>query len=107
MSSHLFCHHSHLFTPQPTFPHLQAKVDAAKVSADWLERLSEMTKTPTSQLRFIMDAWSQVRHFDDSLCMLECNYVIMFVGVGEMKKTPTSQLRFIMDAWSQVGEVIR
>lgn len=60
MPSHLLCHHSHLFTPQPTFPHLQAKVDAAKVSADWLERLSEMTKTPTSQLRFIMDAWSQV-----------------------------------------------
>jgi hypothetical protein len=30
------------------------------VSKDWLERLSEHTRTPTSQLKFIMDAWNQV-----------------------------------------------
>lgn len=30
------------------------------MSSEWLERLSESTKTPTSQLRFIMDAWAQV-----------------------------------------------
>ena len=30
------------------------------MSADSLEKLSEVTKTPTSQLKFIMDAWSQI-----------------------------------------------
>ncbi|KAF5836210.1 hypothetical protein DUNSADRAFT_6276 [Dunaliella salina] len=38
----------------------KAKADQARISADWLERLSEQTKTPSSQLKFIMDAWSQI-----------------------------------------------
>eukprot|EP00197_Chlamydomonas_leiostraca_P004716 CAMPEP_0202867712 /NCGR_PEP_ID=MMETSP1391-20130828/9582_1 /ASSEMBLY_ACC=CAM_ASM_000867 /TAXON_ID=1034604 /ORGANISM="Chlamydomonas leiostraca, Strain SAG 11-49" /LENGTH=627 /DNA_ID=CAMNT_0049547775 /DNA_START=210 /DNA_END=2089 /DNA_ORIENTATION=+ len=38
----------------------KAKQDAARVSADWLERLSEQTHLPTSQLKFIMDAWAQI-----------------------------------------------
>eukprot|EP00877_Chromochloris_zofingiensis_P011450 jgi/Chrzof1/6559/Cz19g01020.t1 len=39
---------------------LQAKQEAAKTSEETLEVLSDMTKTPTSQLKFIMDAWNQI-----------------------------------------------
>lgn len=38
----------------------KARKDAAQFAADHLEKLSDMTKTPTSQLKFIMDAWKQV-----------------------------------------------
>ncbi|GFH20080.1 RBR-type E3 ubiquitin transferase, partial [Haematococcus lacustris] len=38
---------------------VKARSDSAIVSREWLERLSEQTKTPTSQLKFIMDAWQQ------------------------------------------------
>eukprot|EP00775_Hariotina_reticulata_P011699 gene11699-11843_t len=38
----------------------KARKDAAQFAAESLERLSDMTKTPTSQLKFIMDAWGQV-----------------------------------------------
>eukprot|EP00878_Enallax_costatus_P014217 GHUV01014871.1.p2 GENE.GHUV01014871.1~~GHUV01014871.1.p2 ORF type:complete len:161 (+),score=54.01 GHUV01014871.1:445-927(+) len=38
----------------------KARKDAAQFAADSLEKLSDMTKTPTSQLKFIMDAWKQV-----------------------------------------------
>ncbi|KAG1674307.1 hypothetical protein FOA52_013496 [Chlamydomonas sp. UWO 241] len=37
-----------------------AKVSAAEVSSKWLDKLSDLTKTPTSQLKFIMDAWAQI-----------------------------------------------
>lgn len=40
---------------------LQARKDAAQFAATQLETLSDKTKTPTSQLKFIMDAWAQVR----------------------------------------------
>ncbi|KAL6748380.1 hypothetical protein V8C86DRAFT_2879354 [Haematococcus lacustris] len=39
---------------------VKARSDSAIVSREWLERLSEQTKTPTSQLKFIMDAWQQI-----------------------------------------------
>lgn len=39
----------------------KARKDAAQFAADSLEKLSDMTKTPTSQLKFVMDAWKQVR----------------------------------------------
>lgn len=39
---------------------LQARKDAAQFAATQLETLSDKTKTPTSQLKFIMDAWAQV-----------------------------------------------
>lgn len=32
------------------------------VSQGQLEKLSELTATPTSQLKFVLDAWAQVRH---------------------------------------------
>ena len=32
------------------------------VSQGQLEKLSELTATPTSQLRFVLDAWAQVSH---------------------------------------------
>ncbi|KAG2501662.1 hypothetical protein HYH03_000165 [Edaphochlamys debaryana] len=38
----------------------KARQDASKVSKDWLEQLADITKTPTSQLKFINDAWSQI-----------------------------------------------
>jgi len=41
----------------------KARKDAAQFAAESLERLSDMTKTPTSQLKFIMDAWGQVGHW--------------------------------------------
>ena len=30
------------------------------MSKDWLEQLADITKTPTSQLKFINEAWNQV-----------------------------------------------
>lgn len=38
----------------------QARKDAATFAVTQLESLSDKTKTPTSQLKFIMDAWAQV-----------------------------------------------
>ncbi|KXZ55686.1 hypothetical protein GPECTOR_2g1236 [Gonium pectorale] len=38
----------------------KARVDAGKVSKDWLEQLADITKTPTSQLKFINEAWNQI-----------------------------------------------
>lgn len=38
----------------------KAKVDASKVSADWLEQLADCAKTPTSQLKFINEAWHRI-----------------------------------------------
>ncbi|WIA08252.1 hypothetical protein OEZ85_007696 [Tetradesmus obliquus] len=38
----------------------KARKDAAQFEAESLEQLSDMTKTPTSQLKFIKDAWRQV-----------------------------------------------
>jgi hypothetical protein len=38
----------------------KARKDAAHFEAESLEKLSDMTKTPTSQLKFIKDAWRQV-----------------------------------------------
>jgi ariadne-1 len=38
----------------------KARSEAARTEAEVLEVLSDMTRTPTSQLRFIMDAWRQV-----------------------------------------------
>jgi hypothetical protein len=45
---------------------LQARKDAASFAANQLETLSDTTKTPTSQLKFIMDAWAQVRTLNSS-----------------------------------------
>jgi ariadne-1 len=39
----------------------KAKSDMDKISNDLLEKLSDSTKTPTSQLKFILDAWHQVQ----------------------------------------------
>lgn len=53
-------HSSKVLARNTTMPGMQAKLDQTRVSAEWLERLSEQTKTPTSQLKFIIDAWAQV-----------------------------------------------
>lgn len=47
---------------------LQARKDAAQFAATQLETLSDKTKTPTSQLKFIMDAWAQVRGQTGHIC---------------------------------------
>ena len=39
----------------------QAQQKMAELQGSKLENLSEITATPTSQLKFITDAWSQVR----------------------------------------------
>ena len=39
---------------------MQAVKRMAAVSLDQLEKLSEFTATPTSQLKFVLDAWAQV-----------------------------------------------
>ena len=38
----------------------KARQEAARTAGEALEALSDLTRTPTSQLRFIMDAWAQV-----------------------------------------------
>jgi len=51
---------------------LQARQDAAKFAATRLETLSDKTKTPTSQLKFITDAWGQVG-------LMPCQRALQFV----------------------------
>ena len=41
---------------------VQATKTMVAVSQGQLEKLSELTATPTSQLKFVLDAWAQVRH---------------------------------------------
>jgi hypothetical protein len=50
-------HHPHHPPPHP----VQAKEDAEAARGTTVERLSDITKTPTSQLKYVMDAWGQVR----------------------------------------------
>ncbi|GIL57550.1 hypothetical protein Vafri_12725 [Volvox africanus] len=38
----------------------KARCDARKASKDSLEKLADITKTPTSQLKFINEAWNQI-----------------------------------------------
>ncbi|EFJ49570.1 hypothetical protein VOLCADRAFT_59371 [Volvox carteri f. nagariensis] len=38
----------------------KARTDASKVSKEWLDHLADITKTPTSQLKFINEAWNQI-----------------------------------------------
>lgn len=38
----------------------KARQEAARTAGEALEALSDLTRTPTSQLKFIMDAWAQV-----------------------------------------------
>ena len=40
--------------------HLQAQQKMKELAGSQLETLSEITATPTSQLKFVTDAWSQV-----------------------------------------------
>jgi hypothetical protein len=58
----------------------KARKDAAAFAADSLERLSDATKTPTSQLKFIMDGWAQARA---AVCVLCCCCVYVCVCVRE------------------------
>lgn len=71
----------HVLTPAAAVPLLsslqardKARKDAAQFEAESLEQLSDMTKTPTSQLKFIKDAWRQVRrgHCIRTLIALAC-----------------------------------
>ncbi|KIY99471.1 putative E3 ubiquitin-protein ligase ARI7 [Monoraphidium neglectum] len=39
----------------------KARQEAARTAGEALEQLSDLTRTPTSQLKFIMDAWAQVK----------------------------------------------
>lgn len=51
-------HHINLLPPPP--PLLQALKQMDKFNAEKMELLSERTATPTSQLKFVLDAWMQV-----------------------------------------------
>ena len=46
---------------------VQATKTMVSVSQGQLEKLSELTATPTSQLKFVLDAWAQVGHAAGSL----------------------------------------
>ena len=39
---------------------VKAKQDCARMQEELMERLSNLSKMPTSQLRFIVDAWNQI-----------------------------------------------
>jgi hypothetical protein len=52
----------------------KARKDAAQFEAESLEKLSDMTKTPTSQLKFIKDAWRQVR--SEAHCARQCTLLL-------------------------------
>lgn len=59
-----------LTVPSPithTAPGLPSSSSAAHEGLSTLEKLSELTATPTSQLKFIFDAWQQV---------IECRRII-------------------------------
>ncbi|GAX74338.1 hypothetical protein CEUSTIGMA_g1787.t1 [Chlamydomonas eustigma] len=57
--------------------------DAGRVSTDSLEKLSDMTKTPTSQLKFIMDAWHQIIECRRILSWTYCFGYYQFMEVAE------------------------
>lgn len=70
---------------------LQALSTLDKVITDKLEDLSEITATPTSQLKFVTDAWSQVV---DCRRMLKWTYAFGYYRFAEQTATTKPQQEF-------------
>ena len=70
---------------------LQALSTLDKVVTDKLEDLSEITATPTSQLKFVTDAWSQVV---DCRRMLKWTYAFGYYRFAEQSAASKPQQEF-------------
>lgn len=70
---------------------LQALETLDKFMHDKLEKLSEITATPTSQLKFVTDAWYQVV---DCRRMLKWTYAFGYYRFAEDSATNKSQQEF-------------
>ena len=55
---------------------MKARAQAQDTSERQLHRLSELTATPTSQLKFICDAWDQVRPSSWPLLLVCCECIL-------------------------------
>ncbi len=70
---------------------LQALSTLDKVINDKLEDLSEITATPTSQLKFVTDAWAQVV---DCRRMLKWTYAFGYYRFAEQSAATKPQQEF-------------
>ena len=70
---------------------LQALATLDKVVTDKLEDLSEITATPTSQLKFVTDAWAQVV---DCRRMLKWTYAFGYYRFAEQTTATKPQQEF-------------
>ena len=77
---------------------LQALQTLDKVISEKLEDLSEITATPTSQLKFVTDAWSQVV---DCRRMLKWTYAFGYYRFADDSVTNKPQQEFF--EFNQVG----
>lgn len=70
---------------------MQALQSLSQAASDKLEVLSEITATPTSQLKFVLDAWSQVV---DCRRILKWTYAYGYYRFGEQAPSTKSQQEF-------------
>lgn len=70
---------------------LQALQMLDRVASDKLELLSEITATPTSQLKFVLDAWGQVV---DCRRILKWTYAYGYYRFGEQASSTKAQQEF-------------
>ena len=68
----------------------KAMAEAVKTQNEILEQLSDMTKTPTSQLKFIMDAWGQIV---ECRRMLKWTYAYGYYAFADDEDTAAQQQR--------------
>ena len=77
---------------------MQALQTSDKVATDKLEVLSEITATPTSQLKFVLDAWAQVV---DCRRILKWTYAFGYYRFGDGTNSTKAQQEFF--EFSQVS----
>jgi len=63
----------------------QAQQKMAELQGNKLETLSEITATPTSQLKFITDAWCQVRAPQSKLVATAVNKLIIIMQTSVLE----------------------
>lgn len=78
--------------------YVQALQTSDRVATDKLEQLSEITATPTSQLKFVLDAWAQVV---DCRRILKWTYAFGYYRFGEGTNSTKAQQEFF--EFSQVS----
>jgi len=71
---------------------LAARRDAARAAGEQLEQLSELARTPTSQLRFVADAWRQVGECRRVLKWTYAYGYYAFEGEGDARWDADGQL---------------